>query len=279
MSKPPSAGGGGAAQDWSVLGLSADEQAQLAGHRSEWPEVDSRCAEAEARAVWARVHEAPPAAADPRAGGTRRQRLAQLAWWLTRAQPGRLVAPALTALLLIAGELFASLLPRLPIGLDLWAVMAPWLGFWALGRGVATDAGVLGAWAAMAPLSAGRARLARWAGAAATGAGALAIALVYGRLTGSPALGLWAATAGLGFTASLAIGLATAVLIRPHRLGSVLTGLGLANLAAVLASGVLHRPDWAPVLLLLRAPAAVSAPAGLLLLGFGVWRARRAPAG
>lgn len=262
------------ADEWSALGLSTDEQALLARHRADGP---APTAPVEAAVLWARIQEErawqPPVAQVPRT-----RELLQLGWWQLMAQPGRLVAPLLTALLLIAGELFTTLVPRRPIGLDLWAVMAPWLGFWALGRGDAAVAGVLDAWTRIAPLSAGRARTARWVGAAVTGAGALAIALAYGGLTDGAQVGLWAATAGVGFSASLALGLTISALLPPRLLNATLAALGVANLLAVLAAASAGRPDWVPVLALFRVPLAVYAPLGLAALGLGLWRVRRGQA-
>lgn len=281
MNQPPAADGRDAgdgrrrsrAEEWSALGLSADDQVLLAHHREDWPAPGQH---PDANALWARI-EAERAAAwqpplEPEPG---RGAVVRLAWWQLMAQPGRLLAPALAALLLIAGELFATLLPHRPIGLDLWAIMAPWLGFWAMGRSGAAVTGVLDAWTRIAPLSAGRARAARWVGAALTGVVALAIALGYGGLADSAQLGPWAAAAGVGFSASLALGLASSALLPPRRLNGALTALAGANLLAVLAAVIAGRPEWVPVLALLRAPVAVWGPLGAAVLGFGLWHARR----
>jgi hypothetical protein len=281
MNQPPGAEGRDAgdgrrrarAEEWSALGLSADDQALLAQHREDWPAVGPH---PDAPTLWARIEaERDSGWRLPLESGPRRGAVVRLAWWQLVAQPGRLVAPALAALLLIAGELFTSLLPQRPIGLDLWAIMAPWLGFWAMGRRGAAVTGVLDAWTRIAPLSAGRARAARWVGAALTGVVALAIALGYGGLADSAQLGPWAAAAGVGFSASLALGLASSALLPPRRLNGALTALGVANGLAVVAALTAGRPEWVPVLALLRAPAAVWVPVGAVVWAFGLWNARR----
>ncbi len=278
MSEPPGRAGGdgrrsSGAQEWSALGLSAEDQKILARHREDWPPVGPH---PEAAALWARIEAARalgrPVLLEP---APRRSAVVRLAWWQLVAQPGRLLAPALAAGLLIAGELFASLLPHRPIGLDLWAIMAPWLGFWAMGRPGAAVTGVLDAWTRIAPLSAGRARAARWVGAALTGLLALAIALGYGGLADVAQLGPWAAVAGVGFSASLALGLASSALLPARRLNGVLTALAVANLLAVLAAAAAGRPEWVPVLALLRAPASWWVPMAAAVWGLGLWQASR----
>ncbi|MDA8198538.1 MAG: hypothetical protein M0Z54_03760 [Thermaerobacter sp.] len=282
MNQPPGAEGRDAGDgrrrartvEWSALGLSAEDQALLAKHREEWPAVGP---DPDSTTLWARI-EAERASGWrlPLEAGPRRGALVRLAWWQVVAQPGRLVAPALAALLLIAGELFTTLLPHRPVGLDLWAIMAPWLGFWAVGRGGAEVVGVVDAWTRIAPLSAARARTARWVGAALTGVVALAIALGYGGLADTAQLGRWAAEAGVGFSASLALGLAGSALLPPRRLNGALTALGVANFLAVVIALTAGRPEWVPVLALLRAPVAVWGPLGAAVLAFGLWRARGA---
>ena len=191
----------------------------------------------------------------------------QLGWWQLVADPARLFAPGLTALLIIAGEWFSGLVPGAHLGLDAWAVMAPWLGLWALGRTDGPPAtGALAVLTAAAPVGRRERYLARWGGAVATALAALVVAL----LAGGAASPQWLPVASLGFVASLAVGLATTGAVRPGHAHRWLVTFAVLNLLAVVAADAGGHANLIPALVLVRVWP-------LTLVGSGVlfWLGRR----
>jgi hypothetical protein len=190
--------------------------------------------------------------------------LMRLAIWQVQAEPARVLVPLLTALLIIGAEWLSVALPDHGVGVDVWAVTAPWLGVWAFASGAGSADGALGALTAMAPIGHGQRHAARWLGAAATAACAIAVALGVGAsamagasptASGAHAvLSTWAKVAAVGFVASLAAGLLGAATVGVRRAQAWAVGLGLANLAWVVEAIAAGHPGGLPALLLVRAP-------------------------